>query len=112
MDQKLLLDLKVILQQLLCFIKENEKNSKKPYFYRFLETMFHNIQIWVDWNYTDTDELIKFIKEDWNKANEVHTGIPEYGIWCDDYEMRKNLNITFRNMVFEIDKILNNICDK
>ena len=111
MDQKLLLDLKERLQQLLSFIKENEK-STKPYFYRFLETMVHNIQIWVEGNCRDTGELIKFIKEDWNCANEAHTGIPEYGIWCDDYETRKNLNIIFRNIVFEIDEILNNISDR
>ena len=108
LNQKLLLDLKIRLQQLLFFIKENDKSSK-PYFCRFLKIMLHNIEIWENGNCKDTDELIKFIKEDWNYCNNVHTGIPEYGIWSNDYEIRKNLNITFRNMVFEIDEILNNI---
>lgn len=54
LEQKLLLDLKIRLQQLLCFIKENETCSK-PYFCRFLEIMLHNMEIWVDGNYKDTD---------------------------------------------------------
>jgi hypothetical protein len=84
---------------------------KEPvYFYRFLDTMKNNIEIWL---YTpadcagyeeELDTLKQTLNRDWEAANDEYLGISSYGFWtdCADAES-ESVKSRYFELVFEVE---------
>lgn len=80
------------------------------YFYRFLDTMKNNIEIWL---YTPADSieyeeelhmLRRILNRDWEAANDEYFGISSYGFWTDGRSAEtENLKNRYFELIFEVE---------
>jgi len=88
-----------------------EYNTREPRFLQFLHTMDKNISICREYHFTDVEELVKILNEDWKNANNVYTGIPEYYIFLEDFQKRIKVNNQLFNIVKMTESLLCQITD-
>lgn len=87
------------------YVKENDKR-KLPRCFDYCNTIIHNIEICKSNNWDDIEELSLYINQDWNSAMEIHTGLPEYYIPNEVFQIQKRTNKIIGNYIVEIGKII------
>ena len=72
-----LIPLRDALDRLLMFVKALPC-QETPYFYHYLDTMKHNIELYVKLENGNMDLLEVLLQKDWNHANKNLFGIPSF----------------------------------
>ncbi|WP_322459363.1 hypothetical protein, partial [Clostridium perfringens] len=91
---------------LLCYIKRHDEGAL-PRCFKFCEIIVKNIDICRNNGYSDIDELSEYIRQDWNSAMEIHTGLPEYYIPNCNFEIQKAINEAIKRQIMFIEEYLN-----
>ena len=90
---------------LLYYIKKHS-TSNLPRCFKFCETIIKNIDICRENKYEDINELSMLVREDWNSAMEVHTGLPEYYMPNNSFEIQKAMNIVIHEQILVVGKLI------
>lgn len=77
-----------------------------PYFHRFIENMKNNLEICFLVQYDGWEDLEHILRRDWNAANNVLTGIPDFVIWVENQERRAELNCQFIELIADVGRYL------
>lgn len=94
------------IMALMCYIKRHDKGAL-PRCFEFCETIVKNIDICRNNGYSDIDELAEYIRQNWNSAIEIHTGLPEYYISNCNFEIQKAINEAIKIQMMFIEEFLN-----
>lgn len=98
---KKLEDLREVLQQMTEFICEAEECP--PEFYRFLDAMKNNIDIFFYvgnlWDEEETRDLVGVLQRDWNAAHGAETGVQDYDYGREHPEADPGKSVYFAGMI-------------
>ena len=91
---------------LLFYVKMHDKRELPPCFRR-CEIIIKNIDTCRNGCYSNIEELTQLIKEDWRSAFGAHTGMLEYYIPDEKFEVQKNMNSAISKKISVIGKHIN-----
>ena len=91
---------------LLFYVKMHDKRDL-PHCFRRCEIIVKNIDICRSGCYSNIEKLTQLIKEDWCSASGAHTGLSEYYIPNEEFEIQKNMNSAISRKISVIEKHIN-----
>lgn len=97
--------LKKLLKELSDFICSSYF-GEIPYFFRFIENMYNNLEICILVQYDDWERLESLLARDWSAANQTFIGISDFEIIQDDPEVKAVLVSRFWELVSGVENYL------
>lgn len=98
-------ELQMQLLALVSYVKRHDKQTL-PRCVSFCETIIRNIDICRANGYVDIEELSALIRQDWNSAMEIHTGLPEYYIPNDVFAVQQSMNAAISAQIRAIERTM------
>lgn len=77
-----------------------------PYFFRFIENMYNNLEICVLVQYEGWERIESLLIRDWSAANQTLIGIPDFDIAQDDPEVKEVLVCRFIELISGVENYL------
>ena len=93
------------LDQLMEIVR-NVESGELPYFYRHLDTMSNNIDIFFFIDCIDVKSLCEILWRDWNEANFVLLGIQDYDLRRTKPDVEQTVCVHFARLIGEVESFL------
>ena len=105
LDREDLVPLRKCLDELLDFIRELQM-EEIPYFYRCLENMKYNLEIFFLVQYEGWEQMEQILIRDWSAANHVLIGIPGFDFAAKSAAEKAELDCRFIELLANIETFL------